>query len=135
MAALTSDRNTPARPGDFMEPPVGAGAVIYAGSIVCVNATGFAVPGSVATTLKAIGRAEEQADNTAGSDGDLTIRVRRGIFRFMNSTAGDAIALSDVNADCWVVDDQTVAKTDGGATRSVAGTIIDVDAQGVWVQF
>jgi hypothetical protein len=28
-----------------------------------------------------------------------------------------------------------VAKTNGGSTRSVAGKIFDVDAQGVWVKF
>jgi hypothetical protein len=34
-----------------------------------------------------------------------------------------------------VVDDQTVAKTNGSSSRSVAGIIRDVDADGVWVEF
>ena len=34
----------------------------------------------------------------------------------------------------YIVDDQTVAKTNGSSTRSAAGTIVDVDAQGVWVR-
>ena len=41
---------------------------------------------------------------------------------------------ADVGADCYIVDDQTVAKTNGTNTRSVAGKIIAVDADGVWVK-
>ena len=34
-----------------------------------------------------------------------------------------------------MVDDQTVAKTNGGNTRSPAGIIDSVDADGVWIRF
>ena len=34
-----------------------------------------------------------------------------------------------------LVDDQTVAKTNGGSTRSVAGICRGVDSDGVWVEF
>ena len=37
-------------------------------------------------------------------------------------------------AVCYIVDDQTVAKTDGSSARSKAGTIVNVDDQGVWVR-
>ena len=40
-----------------------------------------------------------------------------------------------MGSDCYIVDDQTVAKTNGGATRCVAGKVWDVDAEGVWVEF
>jgi hypothetical protein len=62
------------------------------------------------------------------------VRIQRGCFRFANSTAGDAITNADRYADCYIVDDQTVAKTDGTGTRSVAGKVVDVDSIGVWVQ-
>jgi hypothetical protein len=39
-----------------------------------------------------------------------------------------------IGNDCYIVDDQTVAKTNGTATRSIAGKIRAVDAQGVWVE-
>jgi hypothetical protein len=35
----------------------------------------------------------------------------------------------------FIVDDETVAKTNGSSTRSVAGICRGVDAQGVWVEF
>lgn len=39
-----------------------------------------------------------------------------------------------MGADCFIVDDQTVAKTNGTNTRSRAGIVAAVDADGVWVQ-
>lgn len=135
MAALTAGRNTPARSGDMSEPPVKAATTIYAGALVAVGSDGYAVPGSTATTLKGLGRAEETVDNSAGASGDLTVRVGRGIYRFDNSADTDEITLSDVGGDAYIVDDHTVAKTSGANTRSVAGTIHDVDDAGVWVKF
>lgn len=135
MVALAKDRNTPARDGDTFDFGVAAGVKIFAGALVALNATGFATPGAVATTLISIGRAEEQVDNTGGADGAVTVKIRKGVFRFLNSAAGDEIVATDIGADCFIVDDQTVAKTNGTATRSVAGKVVDLDAQGVWVEF
>jgi hypothetical protein len=135
MAALTADRPTPKRTGMHLSLPMAASTLIYAGSIVCVNSSGLAVKGAVSTTLKAAGVAKEQVDNSAGAASALRIEVERGVFRFGNSSAGDLIALADIGSSCYIVDDQTVAKTNGGSTRSVAGVIRDVDAQGVWVEF
>lgn len=134
MAALSKDRATPERTGALDVIPVAAATKIYAGALVCRNAAGDAVPGSVATTLKAAGRAEEQADNTTGAAGDVSVKTRRGTFRFDNSAAGDLIAKADIGATAYIVDDQTVAKTNGSNTRSAAGKIRDVDAIGVWVE-
>ena len=135
MSALTQDRNTSRRDGNQVEPPVAATTRIWGGAIVCINAAGFAVPGATATTLKAVGVAEGRADNSGGAAGDIRVRCRKGPHRFANSGSTDAIALTDVGSDCYIVDDQTVAKTNGTNTRSVAGRVFDVDADGVWVAF
>jgi hypothetical protein len=135
MAAATSDRDTKARDGRDFGFPVAGATKIFAGTIVVIGATGFATKGATALNLKAIGRAKETIDNTLGANGDRTIGVERGCFRYANSAAADAIALADVGSDCYLVDDQTVAKTDGGATRSKAGKVRDVEANGVWVEF
>jgi hypothetical protein len=50
-----------------------------------------------------------------------------------NSSDADAISTANIGADCYIVDDQTVALTNGTNTRSVAGKIFDVDSAGVWV--
>ncbi|HBO4355093.1 TPA: hypothetical protein L4U31_002851 [Pseudomonas aeruginosa] len=134
MTALTKDRNTPRRDGVQLNDPLAAGVKIYAGSLYCLNAAGYAVPGSTSATLKARGRAEETVDNTGGAAGAASIEGRRGCFQYANSTSTDEITRADIGAQCYVVDDQTVAKTSATNTRSVAGAILDVDSNGVWVE-
>ncbi|MBI5328860.1 MAG: hypothetical protein HZB80_11330 [Deltaproteobacteria bacterium] len=135
MAALTQDRNTARRDGKELSLPVAAAKKIYAGSLVARDANGYATPGATATTLLGIGRAEEQADNTAGAGGALSVKVAKGVFKFANTAGADLITIADIGNDCYIVDDQTVTKTDGTGTRSIAGKVFDVDSDGVWVRF
>lgn len=131
MAALTTARNTKQRIGEVFDFPVKAATTCQQGGLAVLDA-GYATPGRTATALIAAGVFLESA--TAVAAGDATARVERGIFKFGNSTAGDLIAQADVGADCYIVDDQTVAKTNGSSTRSRAGKVTAVDADGVWVQ-
>ncbi len=132
-AALAADRDTSMRAGDSINIGVAAAKKIYEGALVARDANGYATPGATATTLVGIGRAEEQVDNSAGANGAKTVTVRKGIFKFGNSAAADAITDAVIGTNCYIVDDQTVAKTDGTATRSVAGKVFKVDSDGVWV--
>lgn len=134
MAALTKDRNTVRRDGVQYSDPVAASTRIYAGALVCLNASGNAVPGSVSTTLKARGVAQEQVDNSSGAAGDKRVETRRGVFPFANSASTDEITRADIGNSAYIVDDQTVAKTHATNTRSVAGVIRDVDSDGVWIE-
>lgn len=133
MAALTEGRLIKEREGEIFSRAMAANAVVHLGALVCLSATGYATPGAVATTLIADGVSREYMDNTGGADGAKRVQVKKGTFPFKNSAAGDAITIAEIGDNCFIVDDQTVAKTNGGATRSVAGKIVDVDAQGVWV--
>lgn len=130
MAALTAPRNTKERAGEVFDFPVKANTTCHQGGLAVVDA-GYAAPGRTATGLVAAGRFEETASAVAA--GDTNVRVKCGIFKFANSAAGDAIAQADVGADCYIVDDQTVAKTNGTNTRSRAGQVVAIDADGVWV--
>lgn len=132
--ALTADRNTKRRDGVMYSDPVAAATRIFAGSIVCLDASGNAVPGSTATTLTVRGVAQEQVDNRDGAAGDLRVETRRGVFPFANSASTDEITRADIGNSAYIVDDETVAKTNGTSTRSVAGVIRDVDDSGVWVE-
>lgn len=134
MTALAQDRNTPRSEDGLKVLGVAATMLIYAGAIVMRNASGYAAKGAVATTLIGVGRAEERVNNT-GSAGAADIKVREGIFRFGNSTSTDTITIAEIGKPCYVVDDQTVAKTDGTGTRSIAGFVYAVDSVGVWVEF
>lgn len=130
MAALTRDRNTPEREGDILVLPVAAGVTIFTGSLVVVNTAGFAAPGTVAVGLKAAGRAEEYLINT-GVNGSVSIKVRRGVFKFANLEA-DPVTL--LLSTCYIADDQTVAATSGTNTRSVAGKVLAIETDGIWVE-
>lgn len=132
--ALTKDRDTKRRDGVQFSHPLAASTVIFAGALVALNAAGNAVPGATATTLTAVGVAQEHADNAAGAIGDVRVEVRRGVFQFANSAAADEITRAEIGDSAYIVDDQTVAKTNGTSTRSVAGIIRDVDAGGVWIE-
>ena len=69
MSALTRDRATSYREGIEVEFPVAAATKIYAGSMVCVNAGGYARPAADTSGYRFAGVAMEQVDNTAGADG------------------------------------------------------------------
>lgn len=133
MSILAADRNTPYKDSDLIAVPVAAAAKIYAGALVAANATGYAVQGATAATLTYLGRAEEAADNTAGANAAKTVNVRRGKqFQFANLGA-DPVTQASLGKVCYIVDDQTVAATSGTGTRSAAGVVMGVDADGVWV--
>lgn len=135
MVALTKGRTTPQRVGDTRSGLVAAAAVIFQGAIVMRNAAGELVQGQAAANLVGVGMALSPADNADGAAGDLVLAYAHGRFHFANSTGGDEITAANIGDLAFVLDDQTVAATNGGGTRSPAGFIEDVDAQGVWVVF
>lgn len=131
--SLSADRNTPWKDGDLIPVPVAANVKIFAGAQVAASATGHATPGAVATTLTYLGRAEECVDNTGGGAGAKTVLVRRGkAFKWKNSGA-DPVTQAGLGKPCYIVDDETVAATNGANTRSASGVVVHVEADGVWV--
>jgi hypothetical protein len=136
MAALTRERQ-PDRLGEEIvryDHPIAANVKAWAGAIAVIDpATGLAKPAVTGTNLRTAGVFEKTYDNTGGAASAFRVAIRGGCFLMNNSTAGDLIAQVDVGKDCYLVDDQTVAKTDGTGTRSIAGKIQDVTAAGVFV--
>jgi len=127
VTALTKDRNTPRRAGEDRSDPLATSAVIYAGALVVLDANGDAAPATTATGLTVRGIAQESVSQAAG---DTTVATRTGEHRLVND---GSITRADIGNTCYIVDDQTVAQTDGTGTRSAAGKITDVDSVGVWV--
>lgn len=129
MAALTGERLLVKRDGVRFDDPVAANAKIWKGALVVLNATGYAAPGTTATGLKARGVALRTVDNTGGADGDQRVQTEAGLVDFANSGT-NAVTRAHIGGNAYIVDDQTVASTDGGGTRSLAGVIKDLDANG-----
>lgn len=137
MTALAAKRDTQelASPYAMNHAKVGIDSdVFYPGAFIAFDQSDAAFkPAATATDLIAVGRCEEQEPITTGAGNTRKIKAKSGIFKWGNSAAGDAIAEDDVGKDCYLVDDQTVALTDGTGTRSKAGKVYQVDSDGVWV--
>lgn len=131
MAAATKEINTPERIGQVVAYPLAASTKIFAGTLVGLNSSGNAVPAADTAGLRVVGLAQETVDNSAGSAGDLKVATKHGVFK-LNNSGTDAVDADDKGKICFVEDDNTVSET--GTTHKVkAGRVLDVDADGVWV--
>jgi hypothetical protein len=119
MAALTKDRITQKKNTGLQGYPMAA-VKIFANSLVCKNAAGFAAPAADAASFKLLGVAVETIDNTAGAAGDMRIRVEAPIrARF----AATSITQAMVGNPMFIVDDQTF--DDAVGTNSIKAGILD----------
>ena len=126
MAALTQDRNTPSRAGKQVAAPLAAGAVIFAGGMFTLDATGNAKPSVAADKKPVHAVATVRAVHAEGAE---LAQGERSVFCLANADGAAAITRALIGTNAFVVDDQTVGK----AGSSIAGEIVDVDDVGVWV--
>jgi hypothetical protein len=105
--------------------PLKANAKIFQGAFVALSG-GLGVAASTAVGLVAAGVAHLDpattvADNTGGADSAQTIRVAQGVFR-STTRRPPTRSPPPTAAVCYIVDDNTVAKTYGAnGTRSGGG--------------
>lgn len=122
------------RSDDHITLPVAAATTIYAGTLVAINASGYAVPASASASLTVIGLAHETVTN-AGSAGARSIEVRlsngRRSFKLKNSSS--SVGIDDIGKTCYVVDNDTVSMT--STDTCAAGTVTGVESGIVWVRF
>ncbi|HEX7821050.1 MAG TPA: hypothetical protein VF463_10575 [Sphingobium sp.] len=122
---------------------VTAGVTCYQGGLA-ILASGYARPGRQgqgadnaakavdAATYRAVGIFLETV--TGGvANGDVSVNVEEGPFLFKNSAAGDALTAADIGKRCYIIDDETVAKTNPNSTRAVAGVVTHVGSDGIMV--
>lgn len=128
-AALTANRLTLSREGDRVRIGVRGTNEIFAGSMVAVGTDGYAVPAAQTAGLRVIGKALEYVKNT-GAPGSVEINIERGVHCWAN--AGSKATRADIGKVAYVIDDQTV--TNAITTQAIiAGFIVDVTGDGVWV--
>jgi hypothetical protein len=135
MTALTQGRALKSIEGRLFNYGVKADAVIYRGAILVVGSDGYAKPATTATGLVAVGIAREPVDATGFASGAKTVEVEEMTIGCKNSAGGDEITIADLGRTCYLVDDQTVAKTSGGGTRSVAGYVRKIESGLIYVEF
>ncbi|MHB9072448.1 MAG: hypothetical protein ACYC6G_02865 [Desulfobaccales bacterium] len=131
MSALTRDRATPYREGIEVDYPVATNTKIFAGSLVCVNAAGYAVPAADTTGYQFAGVAMEQVDNSGGSDGGQSVNLRRaGVFEF------DAVSITQamLGTEMEVTDDHTFDDLAGTTNHIKVGQLVKyVSATKGWI--
>ena len=133
MTAINADRNSAVRDGKFNGVKIAASTVIRAGVIVCANASGYAIEGIESATITCLGISEEYVDNSAGAAGDKRVIVSRQRAVKLENHATDPVTQASVGKSCYVADNQTVAATSNTNTRCVAGQVLSVESDGVWV--
>ena len=107
----------------------GATQQTYQGGRACVDtSTGLVVKGVASNTLIPIGVFTENQNTQSG--GTVHIQLDREVVArwYENSASTDQITTADILKDVYVIDDQTVAKTNGGNTRSIAGRVWKIDS-------
>ncbi len=125
--AATDNVDTPTRTGNKINLTVKNDEVIYYGTLVATDANGEAVSATDAASQNVVGMALEYVDNA--DDGEK-IDVLRGVFRFANGGSFDASNIGDL---AYVEDDKTVTTAAAATADIIAGVIVDVDSDGVWV--
>ena len=132
MTATTTAREAKRKDGEIISYPMAA-VKIPKGTLVNINASGFATNATDAAGESFAGVAYETIDNSAGNAGDLSIRVEtQGTFVFADG--GGNGAQTDVGVTFKIVDNQTV--TDAATTNNlVAGIAVEsVDANTVRIR-
>ncbi|MGL4708061.1 MAG: hypothetical protein ACRCWH_07560 [Aeromonas veronii] len=125
---LVQDRNTHQMDATAIAVPVKGDQVIFAGSLVCVDDAGFAVPGAATAGLAYAGRAESKVSSMGVADGEVSVVVRRkGAFKWAND---GTVTAAHLMRPVFVLDDQTVS----AAGDVQAGVVVRLDNDGVWVE-
>jgi len=109
---------------------------VWQGGRACVDTTaGLVAKGFASATLIPIGVFTESQSTPSG--GTVHVALDREVIArwYVNSASTDQITAADLLKDVYAVDDQTVAKTSGSSTRSIAGRVWKVDSvKGVLVE-
>lgn len=120
--ALSADRSTARKEIQLLGYPVATNTVIYKGSLVAINAGGYAVPAAdTAGFLGVAGVAEEYVSNNPGANGAKKIRVRSGCAFDLAATS---ITQAMVGTPMVVVDDQTFDDPAGATNDIPAGKLV-----------
>ncbi len=134
MSVATVDVNLTRRTSGLKGYGMAAAAVILAGTLVCLNASGYAVSGVDTDAFTFAGIAEEGVDNTSGANAEKTALVYSdGEFLL----TGSGFALTSVGKQVFLIDNQTVGLANSASVVNLipVGEVVEyVSATQVWVR-
>lgn len=108
---------------------VTAGKHVKAGSLVALVTAGTCEPATAATGLVALGRADDDYDNSASLSPAPVARITTGIFGWAQT--GTTITEAHIGTTVYMADDQTV--TLSSTSASPAGTCVGIGDDGTTV--
>jgi hypothetical protein len=132
MSAATTSQRLVTRDGRAFVFPVAAATKILAGVLLALDGSNNLVNGTEAAARRIVGWSNDEVDNSGGSAGDLTAKVNVGIVQLVNSGT-NAVTNAHIGKVCFIEDNQTVASV-AGTNSVVAGRVLLVDGDGVWVK-
>lgn len=120
---------------------IAANTRVFKGALVAINSSGLALPGTTKAggAVRTVGFASHTVDNRNGSAlggtaGAAKVEVEYGVIGCKSGTSSDAITVAHVGRPVFVIDDETVGLTDGGAgARIPAGVVTEVRDGTVYV--
>lgn len=122
MANLTANRDDQLSDGTMLVFPMAA-VKIYQGALVCINTSGYLTNAADTASFIFAGSAIDFVDNSAGSAGALTMRVRvSGVIQCVTSGATQAT----VGAKVYASDNQTVATSTSNSV--LVGRVVEYDS-------
>lgn len=87
-----------------------------------------------AATYRAVGIFKHSALGGA-TDGAVTTELENdGWYCLKIGMDGDALTAADIGSVVYIIDDETVGKTNPNSVRARAGILRDVTAEGAWVE-
>lgn len=126
MTALTARKDTRRQEAVRLPFPVEEATKIFEGSLVSVNAAGYAVPATDTTAERVVGVAAEEADNTSGADGAIDVIVwTDGAHSF---AAAFSASIANVGDKVYAVDSQTVDLAANTTNDVLVGVIVGVES-------
>lgn len=133
MSAATQDVRTKSRNAELVGYPVAASTELFAGTLLCLNASGYAVDGADTAGLTFAGICQRAVDNSDGAAGDETVEVwTRGAWLL----TGSGFTAADVGELVYLIDNNTVGLAASASVDEhiVVGSIIEVvDSSTVYV--
>lgn len=121
MAALTAAYDALAKSGEMIAYPMGAGAVIWKGALVCLRADGYLYPARNNPDDTFAGVAIESVSNAGGPVGGKVCRViKRGTYVYHAS----GLSRQWVGQPMYASDDNTFSTSSTAGPQ--VGTLVDV---------
>ncbi|MEG2445822.1 MAG: hypothetical protein RSA22_03985 [Acinetobacter sp.] len=129
---------TEVRDGELIPIPLLATALVLQGTFAVIDSTGHGIASDDVGGENQIclGVWDGSTENT-GANGDVWGLVRRNKQFLVRNSSTDPVAQANFGVQVYIQDNQTIAKTDGVGTRSLAGRFMGFDTQFedcVWVE-